>query len=129
LPAHIDHDARLVPFLHSWPAKLVVAHALLQIPDPRDPRGVVLYPLSALLEVAVCAVLAGASSFAAVTDWLHDLDEHARTRLGFDQAIPADTTVWRLLTRLDEHRLATVLAGWLNTRTGPPTARPASTAE
>ncbi|WP_345144773.1 transposase family protein, partial [Dactylosporangium darangshiense] len=51
-------------------------HALTQIPDPRDPRGV-RYPLAGLLTVAVCAVLAGASSFAAITDWLHDLDEHA----------------------------------------------------
>ena len=42
-------------------------HALAAVPDPRDPRGV-RYPLTGLLAVAVCAVLAGASSFAAVTD-------------------------------------------------------------
>jgi hypothetical protein len=92
--------------------------ALSKVPDPRDPRGI-RYPLSGLLTVAVCAVLAGASSFAAITDWLHDLDEHARDRLGFDRA-PAGTTVWRLLTRLDADLLATVLAGWLTTRTRPP---------
>jgi hypothetical protein len=97
--------------------------ALSKIPDPRDPRGI-RYPLSGLLTVAVCAVLAGASSFAAITDWLHDLDEHARDRLGFDR-IPASTTVWRLLTRLDADLLATVLAGWLTTRAGmqPPPMR------
>lgn len=71
--------------------------------------------MSALLMVAVCAVLAGASSFAAITDWIHDLDGHARNRLGFDR-IPAGTTMWRLLTRLDADLLATVLAGWLTTR-------------
>ncbi len=49
-------------------------HALSAVPDPRDPRGV-RYPLCGLLAVAVCAVLAGASSFAAIGDWLHDLDE------------------------------------------------------
>jgi hypothetical protein len=38
--------------------------------------------------VAVCAVLAGASSFAAIAGWLYDLDEHARTRLGFAGAVP-----------------------------------------
>ncbi|WP_285475564.1 hypothetical protein [Actinoplanes sp. NBRC 101535] len=27
--------------------------------------------------------MAGAPSFAAITDWLHDLDEQARTRFGF----------------------------------------------
>lgn len=57
-------------------------NALTEVPDPRDPRGI-RYPLSAVLTVAVCAVMAGASSFAAITDWLHDLDEHARTQLGF----------------------------------------------
>jgi predicted transposase YbfD/YdcC len=89
--------------------------ALAKVPDPRDPRGI-RYPLSALLMVAVCAVLAGASSFAAISDWLRDLDSHARDRLGFDR-IPSGTTMWRLLTRLDADLLATVLAGWLTTRT------------
>ncbi|WNV83879.1 ISAs1 family transposase [Umezawaea sp. Da 62-37] len=88
--------------------------ALAKVPDPRDPRGI-RYPLSALLTVAVCAVLAGASSFAAITDWIHDLDGHARRRLGFER-IPAGTTMWRLLTRLDADLLAAVLAGWLTTR-------------
>ena len=92
-------------------------NALAKIPDPRDPRGI-RYPLSAVLAVAVCAVMAGASSFAAITDWLHDLDEHGRTRLGFGDTMPAGTTMWRLLIRLDPTLLATVLAGWLNARTG-----------
>ena len=93
--------------------------ALTKVPDPRDPRGI-RYPLSAVLAVAVCAVMAGASSFAAITDWLYDLDEHARTRLGFGDTVPAGTTMWRLLIRLDATLLATILAGWLHTRTRPP---------
>ncbi|GAA3781621.1 hypothetical protein GCM10022225_82540 [Plantactinospora mayteni] len=90
--------------------------ALAAVPDPRDPRGV-RYPLTALLAVAVCAVLAGASSFAAITDWLHDLDEQMQARLGFTRGIPAGTTVWRLLTRLDAGLLTAVLADWLRART------------
>src|SRR3954462_6220208 len=74
--------------------------ALAAVPDPRDPRGV-RYPLTAVLAVAVCAVHAGASSFAAITDWLPDLDEQMQARLGFTRGIPAGTTIWRLLTRLD----------------------------
>ncbi|MFI5844761.1 ISAs1 family transposase [Catenuloplanes sp. NPDC051500] len=97
---------------------------LAAIPDPRDPRGV-RYPLTSLLAVAVCAVLAGASSFAAITDWLRDLDESGQTRLGFTSGIPAGTTVWRLLTRLDDRLLSRILAGWLHARTSPPAARPA----
>ncbi|MEU8156116.1 transposase family protein [Micromonospora sp. NPDC048986] len=80
------------------------------------------YPLPGLLAVAVCAVLAGASSFA---DWLHDLDEQARDRLGFDHQVPVGTTIWRLLTRLDDGLLSTLLAGWLTARARPvATSRP-----
>lgn len=49
-------------------------NALAKVPDPRGPRGI-RYPLSAVLAVAICAVMAGASSFAAITDWLHDLEQ------------------------------------------------------
>jgi predicted transposase YbfD/YdcC len=98
-------------------------NALTKVPDPRDPRGI-RYPLSAVLTVAVCAVMAGASSFAAITDWLHDLDEHARVRLGFGDGVPAGTTMWRLLIRLDPTLLATVLAGWLHTRARRPIPPP-----
>jgi predicted transposase YbfD/YdcC len=94
-------------------------HALSTVPDPRSPRGV-RYPLTGLLTVAVCAVLAGASSFTAIADWLHDLDDIARARLGFIRGVPATSTMWRLLTRLDADLLATILAGWLRTRTPPP---------
>jgi predicted transposase YbfD/YdcC len=100
-----------------------LADALAKVPDPRDPRGI-RYPLSAVLTVAVCAVMAGASSFAAITDWLHDLDEHARTRLGFGDVVPVGTTMWRLLIRLDPALLAGVLAGWLHTRTAQPDPLP-----
>ena len=94
--------------------------ALMAVTDPRSPRGA-RYSLTGLLTVAVCAVIAGASSFAAITDWLYDLDDLARARLGFIRRVPAATTIWRLLTRLDADQVAGALAGWLRTRTPPPT--------
>ncbi len=97
-------------------------HALSAMPDPRNPRGL-RYPLAELLAIAVCAVLAGASSVTAIVDWLHDLDDIARARLGFIRGIPATTTMWRLLIRLDADHLSTVLASWLQTRTQPVTPR------
>ncbi|WP_407650817.1 ISAs1 family transposase [Actinoplanes lobatus] len=97
--------------------------AVSLVPDPRNPRGI-RYPLAALLTVAVCAVLAGASSFTAITDWLYDLDEPAQARLGFTRGIPAGTTVWRLLTRLDDALVSAVLAGWLRARAQPAPERP-----
>jgi hypothetical protein len=55
--------------------------ALARVPDPRDPRGV-RYSLAGLLAVAVCAVLAGAGTFAAITDWAADLDPAAGSGSG-----------------------------------------------
>lgn len=98
-------------------------HALSAVQDPRSPRGL-RYPLAGLLAVAVCAVVAGATSVTAIADWLHDLDDIARARLGFRRGVPATTTMWRLLIRLDADLLATILAGWLRTRTRPIAHRP-----
>jgi hypothetical protein len=95
-----------------------------RIPDPRNPCGM-RYPLAALLTVALCAVLAGVSSFAAITDWLHDLDEPARIRVGFTRGVPAGTTVWRLLTPSrcrPSHRRISRLAASLDTTCGYTTA-------
>jgi hypothetical protein len=90
--------------------------ALSAVPDPRDPRGV-RYPLTSLLAVAVCAVLAGAVIFAAMADWAADLDPPAWAMLGFTGRVPAATTVWRLLVPVDADVLSAVLTGWLRSRT------------
>lgn len=89
--------------------------ALTAVPDPRRRRGV-RYRLASLLAVAVCAVLAGASTFAAIGDWVADLDEAARRQLGFAGRIPAGSTVWRFLIRIDAQVLQAVLTGWLRRR-------------
>lgn len=86
--------------------------ALAEVPDPRDPRGI-RYRLVSLLAVAVCAVLAGAVTFAAVVDWMEDLDESDLPALGLTRGRPAGTTLWRLLVRLDSVALGRVLAAWL----------------
>jgi DDE_Tnp_1-associated len=97
---------------------------LAAVPDPRDPRGV-RYPLASVLAVAVCAVLAGAVTFAAIADWVRDLDAPAWARLGFIGRIPVASTVWRLLVRVDADALSTVLAGWLRARNPPASTTPA----
>lgn len=97
--------------------------ALAQIPDPRDPRGI-RYPLASVLAVAVCAVMAGASTFAAITDWASDLDRPAWARLGFTARVPVLSTVWRLLTRVDAQQLSAVLADWLRSRLPAPPSAP-----
>lgn len=89
--------------------------ALARVPDPRDPRGV-RYPLASVLAVAVCAVMAGASTFAAIGDWVDDLDAPAWGRLGFTGRVPVLSTLWRLLVRVDAETLTAVLADWLCSR-------------
>ncbi|MGC5665101.1 ISAs1 family transposase [Micromonospora sp. WMMD723] len=97
--------------------------ALARVPDPRDPRGV-RYPLASVLAVAVCAVMAGACTFAAIVDWVDDRDAPAWGRLGFTGRVPVLSTVWRLLVRVDAETLTAVLADWLCSRvSAPPPAR------
>lgn len=79
-----------------------------KVPDPRDPRGV-RYPLAGMLAVAVCAVLAGARSFAAVGEWALDLSQDQIDRLGLEQA-PVESTLRKLLARLDATALDRQLA-------------------
>src|SRR5438876_2822450 len=97
---------------------------LAAVADPRDPRGI-RYPLASMLAVAVCAVLAGAVTFAAIADWVRDLDSPAWARLGFTGRIPVASTVWRLLVRVDAEALSTVLAGWLRARIAAASTPPA----
>jgi predicted transposase YbfD/YdcC len=111
LPTDIDVPARL-----GEDDQRNLLHALVAVPDPRDRRGV-RYRLTSLLAVAVCAVLAGAATFAAIADWAADLDPAVRLRLGFTGPIPAGSTVWRFLVRLDAAVLQAVLTGWLRART------------
>jgi predicted transposase YbfD/YdcC len=90
--------------------------------DPRDPRAR-RYPLVSILAAAVCAVIAGACTFAAVCDWVRFQDRTVWPRLGFTGRVPAETTVWRLLIRIDAEVLSQVLARWLRGRARPVLAR------
>ncbi|MFJ2478299.1 transposase family protein, partial [Streptomyces sp. NPDC087659] len=77
------------------------------MPDPRDPRGV-RHALVAVLALTACAVLAGATSLLAVSEWIADAPPHVLERLGIrldplfpKRFLPAETTVRRLLARID----------------------------
>src|SRR5660397_11268 len=87
-----------------------------KVPDPRDPRGV-RYPLAGVLAVAVCAVMAGARSFAAIGGWALGLNAEHLGRLGLDKA-PVESTMRKLFARLDAVALDGQLAvlAWCRTR-------------
>src|SRR2546429_6569297 len=87
--------------------------ALGQVPDPRDPRGR-RYPLVPVLAIAVCAVLAGARSYAAIAEWAADAPPRLRARLGLTRTVPDLVTIWRVLTAVDPAALDRALGAWVS---------------
>ncbi|MET7458406.1 ISAs1 family transposase [Streptomyces sp. NPDC005574] len=92
---------------------------LAQVPDPRDPRGV-RHPLAAVLALTACAVLAGARSLLAVSEWVADAPEGLLERLGIrvdplfpKRSWPAETTIRRVLARIDANALDRAVGAWL----------------
>ena len=88
--------------------------ALAAVPDPRRRRGV-RYPFTPVLAVAVCAMLAGARSFAAIGEWVADLPEQARAGLGLTSAVPGPVRIWRVLVAVDIAALEAAIGAWLRT--------------
>ncbi|MEU9291964.1 ISAs1 family transposase [Streptomyces sp. NPDC048275] len=95
---------------------------LAQVPDPRDPRGV-RHPLVTLLALTACAVLAGARSLLAVSEWVADAPPALLGRLGtaVDPLVPkwswpAESTIRRLLARIDADALDRAVGAWLADR-------------
>jgi len=88
---------------------------LALVPDPRRRRGV-RHRFTPLLAATVCAMLAGARSFAAISEWVADLTQAARGELGLTGVAPAGTTLWRLLTAVDPAALQDALGAWLRAR-------------
>jgi hypothetical protein len=100
---------------------------LAEVPDPRDPRGV-RHRLAVVLALTACAVLAGATSLLAVGEWIADAPAHVLGQVGArpdsllpKRALPAETTVRRLLARIDGDALDRAVGRWLADRRPKPT--------
>jgi hypothetical protein len=122
----------LIPALRTQPDVLVDLDAarcadlleqLDQLPDPRKRRGR-RHGITAVLAVAVCAVLAGARSFAAISEWASDVPlavlvalRVRRDPLTGTRQPPGESTLRRVLTGIDTAALDTLIGAWL-TRTG-----------
>ena len=83
-----------------------------QVVDPRKRRGV-RHGLVVVLTVAVCAVAAGARSFVAVAEWVADLPDELATVLGVDRRCPSESTIRRVLGKVDADRFDAVLGGFV----------------
>jgi predicted transposase YbfD/YdcC len=86
--------------------------ALGRVVDPRKRRGV-RHGLVVVLTAAVCAVAAGARSFVAVAEWVADLPDELAAVLGVDRRYPSESTIRRVLGKVDPDRLDAVLGGFV----------------
>lgn len=93
--------------------------ALATVPDPRAARGVRHRALP-ILAVGVCAVLAGARSFVAIAEWAADLPPGIRLRLGLGRRTASESTIRRILQRVDPDALDAALSRWLVARCSAP---------
>ncbi|MEH0628462.1 transposase family protein [Streptomyces stelliscabiei] len=103
---------------------------LAEVPDPRDPRGV-RHRLAVVLALTACAVLAGATSLLAVSEWIADAPAHVLEQVGAHpdpllprRVLPAEATVRRLLTRVDGDALDRAVGRWLADRRPKMTGTP-----
>lgn len=85
---------------------------LVQVPDPRDPRGV-RHPLPAVLALVFCALLCGARHLSAIADWGRDHSAELIAALGFTRPqTPACSTLHNLLQALDWEVLEGQIRAW-----------------
>jgi predicted transposase YbfD/YdcC len=125
IPAVVREAALPVVAVDPLPRDLLVA--LTVVVDPRARRGV-RHRCATVLALGVCAVLAGAKTFTAISEWAGDLTPIVRARLNMARRPPCESTIRRVLQRVDPDMLDRVISAWLAARTpGPDTdARPAA---
>ena len=102
------------PVLSPSPGELLEVFAA--VPDPRNRRGI-RHHFTGILVIAVCAVLAGARSFAAVAEWA--ADTAAAPLAGIGIKVPHASTIRRTLARVDADVFDTVLGAWVTARAAP----------
>ena len=91
--------------------------AFASIPDPRRKQGT-RYSLAAILSLTVVAVLANHTSVLAIAEWATLQTRHVRRALGFRRdTTPHQTTIQRLLARLDPADLAAAVERVFDPRT------------
>jgi len=89
---------------------------LSSVPDPRSAHGR-RHPVGAILALAVCAMLCGARSLYAISQWGRDQDREMAQALGFTRdRTPCVSTLHRVFSRLDRERFEGALGGWLQQR-------------
>jgi predicted transposase YbfD/YdcC len=94
-----------------------LAAALAELPDPRARRGV-RHQLTVVVTAAVCAVVAGYRSYAAIAEWVADAPDTTALALGITpDRRPSEAMIRRLLQAMDPQLLTAAIGVWLGGRT------------
>ena len=99
------------------PARRALVEVFADVPDPRKHRGR-RHGLAVILTVAVCAVLAGAKTLLAISEWVGEADREALASNGIEPEVglPSESTIRRTLALLDADGLDQLIAAWMLTR-------------
>ena len=92
---------------------------LAEVPDPRSRHGR-RHPLSAILALVCCAIMAGAKSSAAIGPWGQDQDIALMHQLGFTRTPPKAGGTRKVLIALDVMAFEAVLTRWAEANLSPP---------
>jgi hypothetical protein len=84
---------------------------LAEVPDPRSRHGR-RHPLSAVLALVCCALMAGAKSYAAIGQWGQDQDITLMHRLGFTRTPMKAGGIRKVLIALDVKAFEAALTRW-----------------
>lgn len=95
---------------------LSLIDVLAEVPDPRKRRGQ-RHPLSAILSLAVVAMLTGAKGYAAIAQFGRDKGKNLAFALGFRRGkTPAKSTFSEIFRALNVTALEAALARWIRAR-------------
>lgn len=98
---------------------------LATVPDPRSRRGR-RHPLAAILALTCCAILCGATGYAAIGQWAQDMDITLMHRLGFRRRPPKSGGIRKALLALDRTAFEQALSRWAEAVLGRPLAAEAA---
>lgn len=97
-------------------ASLALIDALAQVPDPRDRRGV-RHPLTAMLSLAVLAMMTGIKSYCGIAQFGRDHGAALAHALGFRRGkTPAVSSFSELFRALDIDAFEAALSRWIGSR-------------
>lgn len=95
---------------------LALLDVLGEVPDPRSPHGL-RHPLSAILSLAVLAMLSGAKSYEALAQFGRDKGKTLAFALGFRRGkTPAKSTFCEIFRALDIVAFEDALSRWIRSR-------------